>query len=91
LIEQDRIAADLLDAASDAVAVLRAERGQGLQDQEVERALEKVEFRFGRCHILSLLWHDHSKIPVLLCECHRKRVAIPQVETRGGEKKFDQS
>jgi len=44
LIEKDGVAADLLDAASDAVAVLRAESGQGLEDHKVKSALEKVEF-----------------------------------------------
>src|SRR5262249_18500968 len=93
LIEKDGVAADLLDAASDAVAVLRAESGEGLKDHEVERALEKVELRFGRCHLVSLLWDYHSRVLVVLWECHRKCVSIPQVtvETKGPRKKFDRN
>src|SRR5256885_12857840 len=56
LIQKDGVTADLLDAASDAVAVLWSEGGQGLQDHKVESALEKVEFGFRRRHKLSLLW-----------------------------------
>lgn len=44
LIEQDLIAADLLNAARDAVAVERAHGGESLQDHEVEGALQEVEF-----------------------------------------------
>jgi len=44
LVEQDFISADLLNAASDAVAVERAHGGEGLQDHEVERALQEIQF-----------------------------------------------
>ena len=44
LIQQDLIATDLLNAARDAVAVERAHGGEGLQDHEVEGALQEVEF-----------------------------------------------
>ena len=44
LVEEDFVAADLFDAAGDAVAVERAHGGEGLQDHEVEGALEEIEF-----------------------------------------------
>ena len=44
LIEKDFVSADLLNAARDAVAVERAHGGEGLQDHEVESALQEVEF-----------------------------------------------
>jgi len=40
LVEEEFVAADLLDAASDAVAVEGAHGGEGLEDHEVEGALE---------------------------------------------------
>ena len=39
--------ADLLDAASDAVAVKRAHGGEGLEDHEVQGALEEIELESG--------------------------------------------
>src|SRR5258708_2455674 len=45
LIQKDGVAADLLDAASNAVAVLRTKASQGLQYHQVQSALEKIEFR----------------------------------------------
>ena len=44
LVEEDFVAADLFDAARDAVAVQLAHGGEGLQDHEVEGALEEIEF-----------------------------------------------
>jgi hypothetical protein len=43
LVEQDFIVAGLLDAAADAVAVLRAHGGEGFEDKEVEVALQEIE------------------------------------------------
>ncbi len=45
LVEEDLVAAGLLDAASDAVAVLRAHGDKGLEDHEIEGSLEEVELR----------------------------------------------
>ena len=44
LVQQDFVAADLLNAARDAVAVQRAHGGEGLQDHQVQRALQKIQF-----------------------------------------------
>jgi hypothetical protein len=43
LVEEDFVAADLLDAAGDAVAVETAHGVEGLEDHEVEGALEEFE------------------------------------------------
>ena len=47
LIEQDLVAAGLLDAAGDAVAVERSHGFEGLQHHHVEGALKEIKF-FGR-------------------------------------------
>ena len=47
LVEENFVAADLLDAAGDAVAVERAHGGEGLEDHEVQGALEEIEFGIG--------------------------------------------
>ncbi len=44
LVEQDLVAADLLNAARDAVAMLRADGGEGFEDHDVEGSLEQIEF-----------------------------------------------
>src|SRR5690348_10099508 len=61
LVEQDLIAADLLDAAGNAVAVLRAHNSQRLQDHDVKGSLQEVEF---------ILGHGHS-MPQSMWRCHR--------------------
>ena len=54
LVEEDFVARDLLDAAGDAVAVLRPHGGEGLQDHEVEGSLEEVNLGFTGCGKTSL-------------------------------------
>ena len=68
LVEQDFVAGDLFDAASDAVAVEGTNGGEGLQDHKVEGALEKIEL--GVRH-RSLLCGDHRRIARFVWECHR--------------------
>ena len=56
LIEQDLVAADLLNAPCDAVAVQRTHGGEGLQDHQVESSLQEIEFgrrfhRAGSCGV----------------------------------------
>ena len=43
LVEEHRVAAGLLDAASDAVAVHLSHGGEGIEDHEVEGALQQIE------------------------------------------------
>src|ERR1700678_88337 len=43
LAEEDFVAADLFDTASDAVAVKGPDGGKGLQDHEVGGALQEIE------------------------------------------------
>ena len=51
LVEQDFVSAGLLNAPGNAVAVLRAHGGEGLQHHQVQRALQEIQFRFA--HFLS--------------------------------------
>ena len=50
LIDGEEIAADLLDAAGEAVAVERAEDVESFEDHEGEGALEDIGFFVGGCH-----------------------------------------
>jgi len=90
LIEKDGVAADLLDAASDAVAVLRAESGQGLEDLRSRVPWRRSSF----CSAGAILCHScgitTARYQYSCAKRHRKRVAIPQVKTKGGAKKFDE-
>ncbi len=62
LIEKNFVSADLLNAACDAVAVERAHGGEGLQDHEVESALQEVEFAWVDQRIPFSLWRYHMRI-----------------------------
>ena len=44
LIHSQKVAADLLDAAGNAVAVLRAQHIEGFEDHERKRSLQNVGF-----------------------------------------------
>ena len=44
LVEQDLVSAGLLNAAGNAVAVLSAHGGEGLQDHQVQGTLQEIEF-----------------------------------------------
>ena len=46
LVEGEKVAADLLDAAGDAVAMLRAQNIEGLEDHQRKRALQNVGLFF---------------------------------------------
>ena len=48
LVDSQKVSADLLDAAGDAVAVLRSQHIQGLQDHQRKRSLQNVRLFFHR-------------------------------------------
>ncbi len=60
LVEQDLVSADLFDAAGDAVAVQSAHGVEGLQDHEVEGALEEVELGIGHRTAPVLIPHQYA-------------------------------
>lgn len=51
LVEEDFVAGNLLDAACDAVAMEGSKGGEGLEDHEVQGALEEFEAGFFRVHV----------------------------------------
>ena len=68
-IESERTARDLLEARGDRVAVQRAERGDSLQDHEIERTLEDVS--------LGLLSVRHTNgVSVVLLECQMNNGSV---------------
>ena len=44
MIQAEDLVGDLFDATGDAISVLRAERCEGLQDEHIESATEKIQF-----------------------------------------------
>src|SRR5262245_27580239 len=70
LVQNDRVAADLLDAPRDAVSVERAHGEQRAEDHEVQCALEDLEF-VGR-HT-PVLWDVHRSVWPFMWYVNRRR------------------
>src|SRR5260370_16218665 len=67
LVQHDGVPADLLDAPRDAVSVLRSHRGERLQDHQVQRPLQEIQFW--------ILWHGHRSLAHAVWDVHRRRSA----------------